>query len=136
MRRFRLALQVTGAVLCLTSVLLDAPADAAPAAYESAVMTPLYAPGNASALRPSYDGNYIVFACQYNAWVSTPIYWSCELWTTTGYKVDSRSNSCRCSFSRRRRSVRSCSSVTTLTRNSGECPLFGPEMLSLSSASR
>ena|SRR5438552_13765151 len=93
MRRFRLALQVTGAVLCLTSVLLDAPADAAPTAYESAVMTPLYAPGNASALRPSYDGNYIVFACQYNAWVSTPIYWSCELWTTTGYKVDSRSNS-------------------------------------------
>jgi hypothetical protein len=94
MKRFRLALLAIGAIACLTSALVAVPAEAAPrtTAHGSVVVGPWYLPGNASAIAP-IRGNDIAYRCQYNAWVSTPVEWTCALYTTTGDRVDGHSGS-------------------------------------------
>ncbi len=105
MRRIRLAVVLVAVVLGLTSTVLTAPAQASPPAVvqssavlhgSAVVVSPLYAPGGASAIRPSYDPytGKIVYKCVFAGWYpGHTVYWTCSLWTTTGVRVDSHSGS-------------------------------------------
>src|SRR3982751_2146588 len=89
MRRFRLASVLIATMLGLTSAVLTAPAEASPSAmaqratvvHRSTVVSPLYAPGGASAIRPSYDPytGKIVYKCVFVGWYpGHTVYWTCS----------------------------------------------------------
>jgi hypothetical protein len=97
MTRLTQAALAAGVMVSLTSALTALPAEAADphGVGSSGTGISRYLPGNASAIAPvlSADGDDVLFKCQYNSWVRTPVYWTCALYSSTGARIASYSGS-------------------------------------------